>query len=76
MQQVKRIIDQKDSARKQTKEGKEKEEEEATEKKEKRDLLDILMDCANEEGAMLTKEELAGQVKTYHFHLFISPGNY
>ena len=33
--------------------------------KEKRDLLDILLDCQNEDGARLNKEELVNQTKTY-----------
>ena len=35
------------------------------EEERERDLLDIMMDCQNEEGAMLTREELCNQTKTY-----------
>lgn len=65
--EVKQIIDQKTEIREKKAKQKENQEIENLEEKprEKRDLLDILMDCSNEEGAMLTPDELAGQTKTF-----------
>jgi hypothetical protein len=57
---VERIIEQKTEERKSrtsTHVGDEK-------NPEKRDLLDIMMDCRSEEGALLTREELAAHTKT------------
>jgi cytochrome P450 len=55
--EVQNILDQKTERR--TKDGHDKEAE------GERDLLDILMDCQNEEGAMLTRDELCAQTKTF-----------
>jgi len=67
--QVTLIMDEKTETRKQRPEkiltSKDEDEYDNNEKREERDLLDLMMDCQNEEGAVLTREELANQTKTF-----------
>jgi hypothetical protein len=58
-QQVKTIIEEKSEKRAARIQKADEESEEM------RDLLDIMMDSQNEEGAVLTRQELADQTKTY-----------
>jgi Cytochrome P450 len=63
---VKTIIAQKLEKREQKQQNKtKKEEEEEEENRQQKDLLDFMIDSTNEEGAVLTRAELADQTKTY-----------
>jgi hypothetical protein len=60
---VKTIIEQKTKKRAEQKQ-RPSEQNEEEDNKEQRDLLDIMMDCQNEDGAVLSHSELADQTKT------------